>query len=102
MRTFCLSTWGSLTLAPIIIHVFYILSIASTINLHSGSNKAIDVCYNRANIRGDEFGNCGHSTTNYLACSMRYDLAISVLMFMLSLSLTVMFSVGSCSVWPVI
>ena len=37
-----------------------------------GSNKGADRCYSIANVRGDQFGNCGHSSTAFRTCSSKY------------------------------
>jgi hypothetical protein len=48
-------------------------SMSSTGNklLHTGTNSGVDRCYSLGNTRGDQFGNCGHSTTAFVACSAR-------------------------------
>ncbi len=39
--------------------------------LFSDSGKGEDVCYTNWNTRGDEFGNCGYSAVDYIACDLR-------------------------------
>lgn len=37
----------------------------------SPDSEVAEVCFNR-NTRGDQFGNCGHNTIGFVACSPRY------------------------------
>ena len=39
---------------------------------HVGSDNGVDACYTVLNTRGDVFGNCGHTTTDFTACAEAY------------------------------
>lgn len=49
--------------------------VFSTYNADMG----LDRCYTSYNERGDEFGNCGHTSTQYLPCSSRFVAIIIVI-----------------------
>ena len=35
------------------------------------TSKGSDVCYSTYNTRGDQFGNCGHTSSSFIPCSTR-------------------------------
>lgn len=38
---------------------------------HTGARKAPDLCFEKANIKGDRFGNCGMTGGVYKKCSVQ-------------------------------
>ena len=57
-----------------IMHSYQIRTFCPPVHfmLVAGTNKGDDDCYELANVRGDQFGNCGYNSSSFISCDPEY------------------------------